>query len=465
MITPRWIEEELCRARLRDARRRRRLKHILASFDARPSATVPEALGTWAATKATYRFWSCSKIDEQDILSGLYGSTAARAATQELVLAVNDTTEFDFTQRRTTTGLGYLDSPLCRGLKMHSVLAVSTDGVPLGLLDEQCWIRDPALLGQTKPARRAITEKESYRWLKALRAAEQRLAPGQRLLMVADQEADLFELLAMPRQSTTELLVRAHYDRKLVGHSERLRQAVEAAPVLGTKAIAIRRGDERAARTATVSVRVASVEVAPPAEQQHRLLPVPLSVLLLREQNPPQAAEPIEQNHVCVWLLVTTLAISTAEEAFTCVCYYSYRWLIERFHYVLKSGCRIEDLQLERAEALRCAIATYSYIAWRQLSLTYQSRVTPDASCEPLLSRDEWQALSCLQQKTPTPPTTPPTLQQAILWIAMLGGFLARKGDGQPGVKTIWRGLRRLSDITEAWKLFRPPIPDDTPSG
>lgn len=458
-MTPRWISEEVSHARLRDVRRSKRLEKMLAAFDARPNATVPQALGKWGATKAAYRFWNSPAIDEQDILSGLYGGTAERAATQDMVLAVSDTTEFDYTRRRSTTGLGYLDSPLCCGLKMHSVVAVSTEGVPLGVLDQYYWIRDPALLKQRKPSKRSITAKESYRWLRSLRSAEQRVAPQQRLLMVADQEADIFELLAMPRRSTTDLLIRAHYDRRLVGESKTLHHAVEAAPVLGSRSIEIPRGDERAARLATLSVQVASMSVAPPTAHEHRLLPQRLSVILLREENAPDGVAPIE------WLLLTTLAISTAEEAFTCVRYYSYRWLIERFHYVLKSGCRSEDLQLESARALRCAIATFSYIAWRQLQLSYQARQTPDASCQTLLSRDQWQALACYHQKTSTPPATPPTLQQAVRWIAMLGGFLARASDGQPGVKTIWRGLRRLSDITETWKLLHPPIPNDILSG
>lgn len=455
-----WIDEELRDARLGDRRRTERLKHIIGALDARPHASLPEALGTWAATKAAYRFWSSPHMMSQQILQPHYRATARRIGEHDLVLGVQDTTEFDFTSQRSTSGLGHLNSPHCRGLKMHSVLGVSTEGVPLGVLDEQCWARDLASKG-SKAAQRPIFEKESYRWLTSLRAAEQRVASGQHLLIVADQEADLFELLAMPRRAETDLLVRAHHNRKLVtGSAERtMRQAVESSPVIGTRAIDIPRADDRAARTAHLSVRVARVMVAPPTAQQHRLLPVQLSVLLLSEEHPPPQVDPIE------WLLVTTLLVTTAEEAFTCVRYYTYRWIIERFHYVLKSGCRIEDLQLETADRLKRAIATYSYIAWRQLWLTYQARTTPDASCAIALEEHEWQALYCLQHKTSTPPSTPPSLQQAVLWIAMLGGFLARKADGQPGVKTIWRGLRRLHDIADAEKILHPKQHYATSSG
>ena len=137
-----------------------------------------------------------------------------------------------------------------------------------------------------------------------------------------------------------------------------------------------------------------------------------------------------------------------------CVRYYSYRWLIERYHFVLKSGCGLEKLQLETAERLHRALATYSIVAWRLLWLTYEARENPDSPCDRVLEAHEWQALYCYSHKTPVPPITTPSLHEAVVMIAKLGGFLARKSDGEPGVKTIWRGLRRLHDIASAWKLL-----------
>ncbi len=128
---------------------------------------------------------------------------------------------------------------------------------------------------------------------------------------------------------------------------------------------------------------------------------------------------------------------------------------------MLKSGCHLEQLQLESAARVLRALATYSIVAWRLLWLTYEARVNPDQSCEIALEGDEWQALFCNTHQCTQRPSKPPSLHQAIRWIAQLGGFLGRKGDGEPGVKTIWRGLRRLHDIASTWKLMGSQPPAD----
>jgi len=134
--------------------------------------------------------------------------------------------------------------------------------------------------------------------------------------------------------------------------------------------------------------------------------------------------------------------------------WYTYRWLIERYHYALKSGCGIEKLQLETARRFHMALATFSIVAWRLLWLTYEARVNPDQPCDTVLETCEWQSLCATVNQNPIPPDTPPSLRAAVRMIASLGGFLGRKGDGEPGVKTIWRGLRRLHDIAATWKLL-----------
>jgi len=133
--------------------------------------------------------------------------------------------------------------------------------------------------------------------------------------------------------------------------------------------------------------------------------------------------------------------------------WYSYRWLIERYHYVLKSGCGIEKLQLETAHRIEMALATYSIVAWRLLWLTYLARCQPDTSCEQVLEPHEWQVLYATLHHQLYPHKAPPTLADVVNWIAQLGGFLGRKHDGSPGVKVLWRGLTRLHDLVEGWQL------------
>ena len=213
--------------------------------------------------------------------------------------------------------------------------------------------------------------------------------------------------------------------------------------------IVVPRQDEYKSRTACLSIRHASFDFSPPINRaknfQHQS--VALNVISAIEENPPPDVKPI------TWLLLTSLEVNSFDQATCRLRWYTYRWLIERYHYVLKSGCRIEQLQLKTAERIKKALATYSIVAWRLLWLTYQARENPSLPCDTILEKYEWQSLYCHFHGFPLP-QEPPSIQQVVTWIAQLGGFLARRHDGFPGVKTLWRGLQRFHDITSTWKLI-----------
>jgi hypothetical protein len=189
--------------------------------------------------------------------------------------------------------------------------------------------------------------------------------------------------------------------------------------------------------------------MSPHHRQSEHLPPQHLWAISIKERTRAKVSSPLE------WLLLTTIPVTSIEQARQCIRWYQMRWLIERYHYVLKSGCHIEELQLEEAERIEKALAVYTVVAWRLLFLTYKARVHPEESCEPILEEQEWQAMSCFLEKTTTPPTKPPTIHQAVRMLARLGGFLGRTHDENPGVKVIWRGLRRLDDITQAYCIFK----------
>jgi hypothetical protein len=168
------------------------------------------------------------------------------------------------------------------------------------------------------------------------------------------------------------------------------------------------------------------------------------------EEQPPDEALPVE------WLLLTTLAVNNIQDAIERIEWYTCRWGIEVFHKVLKSGCRIEMRQLNDAERLKRCLTLYSIIAWRILYATMLARALPDMPCTALLSGDEWQALYCAIHRVPIPPEDPPSLRQVVHWIAELGGFLGRKGDGEPGAMTLWKGFQRLPDLTLMFSIMRP---------
>jgi hypothetical protein len=231
-----------------------------------------------------------------------------------------------------------------------------------------------------------------------------------------------------PRRPHSELLIRATHNRKVAGEFGYLIPTLEQAPIQGRLTIEIPRNPKRAARQATLTIRAMAVTVAVPRNGQHppSTPPVTLNALLVEEEAPSDGGEPIR------WLLLTTLPIETFEQACQCVRWYSLRWLIEQFHFTLKSGCRIEQLQLETAQRLGKALATYSIVAWRLMWLTYAARLHPEDSCEIVLQPTEWRLLRRKfepQNRSPKPPT----LRQAVRWMGIGNCFWRAKAIGSTG--------------------------------
>jgi hypothetical protein len=332
------------------------------------------------------------------------------------------------------------------------VLAVSPDGVPCGLIHQQVWSRDESEK-KTKEERKKlpIEEKESYRRLQSLEATKNAVSPETHVITVADREADIFELFVLPRPDTMDLLIRATQDRRVQvedAEMKKLWESVEAVPGSSEKMTThLEHKTGVPARDVTFTLRWRTVTILVPANKKKKYTPVTLSAILVTETEPPEEVEPLS------WLLLTSLSVQTFAQAAQCVRWYRLRWLIERYHFVLKSGCQLEDLQLETAERLERALTTLCVVAWRLLWLTYQTRQTPDAECSLVFQTHEWQALYAFTHQTNMVPSVPPSLREATLWVAKLGGFLARSSDGEPGVKTIWRGLRRLDDLASMWLL------------
>jgi hypothetical protein len=444
-----WVSEEMKTLKLADERLTKRAKHMLASLSEQPAKSIPEASENWAATKGAYRFLENERVNESEIRGAHYRATQARASGQARILAIQDTTDLDYSGKQVAEQLGPLSNQYTRGLRMHSVLAASVAGVPLGLVDQFTWNRDAETQGKAKDRRKKDTQdKESQRWLDGVHAAEKFLPPEVEIVHIADREGDIYDLLAVERQARSQLLIRMSHNRRVEHETRYLWEAIRQAPLAGEITVEVTPQAHREARLARLTVRFQTLTVRPPHKQAG--VGVDLQFILVEENDPPPGADPI------VWLLATTLPVNSLAEALVCIDYYRLRWLIERYHYVLKSGCGIEELYLQTPERLLRALAIYAIVAWRVLWLTYEARQSPEQPCTVILQTHEWQALYCTIHKTPLPPDTPPTLSQAVLWIARLGGFLARKGDGFPGPKTIWQGLRRLDDIADTWLLLHP---------
>ncbi|MDJ0594887.1 MAG: IS4 family transposase [Pleurocapsa sp. MO_226.B13] len=456
-----WAEEELKYANLPDKRLNKRLIKIVENLAKQPQASVPQASGDWANTKATYNFWKSKRIELEDIIDAHQKQTAARASKEKIILAIQDTSDFNFTHHQAKTwekGFGLTCSQkYVRGLKVHSIMASTTQGVPLGILDQQIWTRKPKTKKKKKnqKARASILNKESKRWLTGLVTTELAIPSTTTVVTVTDREGDIYELFALEREANSELLIRAKHNRRINHELKFVKEAIAHTPSSGQLVISVPRKDDQPTREANLTISYASFTFPVPSNRPKSSTrePITLNVISATEDNPPTGATPIN------WLLLTTLEVNNFSEAVRCVRWYTYRWLIERYHYVLKSGCRIEHLQLETAERIKKALATYAIVAWRLLWLTYQARQNPELPCDTILEAYEWQSLYCHFHHVPFPSSQPPSIEQAVVWIAQLGGFLARKHDGFPGVKTLWKGLSRLHDIASIWKLLHASSP------
>jgi hypothetical protein len=436
---------------LGDRRLDRRAARIVQAALDHPGASIPLAAGSPADTEATYRFFDNSLVDPADLDGAHQRYTVGLARdTDGPLLIAQDTTPADFTSPARSGNLGQLAHAQHFGFFIHSALTLTADGLPLGLLSQHVWMRPPEQRGKRKGRRHKETaDKESQRWLDTEQACIAALPADREVVTIADREADFYDYFALPRRPGQQVLVRAKLRRRVAESKELLGVAVQQGPVRGTLAVRVPRKDGRPGRTATVVVRYGTFALLPPSTHPRRkqLGPLPLQAVLVEEADPPPGAKPLR------WLLLTTRAVDSLEDAAGVVRWYSYRWRIERYHFVLKSGCRLEELQLETAARLRRALAVYALVAARLLHLTYRARQEPEAVCEPAVSREEWQVLWHHFRPGEALPAAPPSLGQAVGWIARLGGFLGRKGDKAPGVKVLWRGLRKLRDMVTGFQL------------
>jgi hypothetical protein len=455
-----WAEEEFGSVEMYDERLSVRLCTLARDFFAQPGVLVPQACsGSEAKTKAAYRFFDNKRVDMKTLLKGHVEATARRVREHEVVLAVQDTTTLNYTAHPSTEGLGPINTKKDdgMGLILHDTMAFSEQGTPLGLMDVQCWARDEEEAGKSaKRYELPIEEKESIKWLNSYRAVNevQRLCPETMLVSVGDREADIHELFheAEQTQSGPKLLIRAERsrNRKLESPEQSyLWEKMATEPVAGYSEVNVPRRGSRAARTARLEIRYAQVSLRPP--KRTKLLPVKMwAVHALEVDHDPSVKEPLE------WMLLTTVGVSSFEQATERLRWYTLRWGIEVYHRTIKSGCRIKDRQLNNADRLESCLAIDLVVAWRIYCLTKQGRETPNIPCDLFLSESEWTVL-CVVIRREAPPEKPPPLREAVRMVASLGGFLGRKGDGEPGATTLWRGLQRLEGMVigyQAAQLF-----------
>jgi hypothetical protein len=421
-----WAAEELRGIDLGD----KRLNKRAVRWVERLAASIPTACGGWAETQAAYRFLSQEELGWESLMEPHWAQTMERMGQHRRVLCLQDTTELDFNGQK-IDGLGPLSYEAQRGMYLHPTYAVTPDREPLGVLEAYLWTRE---FKDEHGWRGGL--KESTRWSEGyehLAALAPKLT-DTRLTYVADREADILALMLKARAlgDPVDWLLRSQHNRALPDGERLWAQAMAGEPV-GEVRFWLGARPGRKAREVRQQIWVRRVEIG-----DKRKGTLSVTCLVAKERAPPVGEKPVE------WRLLTHLEVADFETAAELIRWYQARWEIEMFFNILKTGCRVEALQLASVERVERALALFMVIAWRINRLMRLGRACSELPAEVIFDRDEWQAAYILNKKKLPP--KPPPLNTVLRLVARLGGFLGRKGDGEPGAKSIWQGLQRVMD-------------------
>ncbi|MDA0836106.1 MAG: IS4 family transposase [Planctomycetota bacterium] len=446
-----WVERELHGCNFPDERLKSRLGELLNQLGQKIGDTLPTACQDWAATKAAYRFFSNPRVNESIILAGHFEATRARiAAAKGPILILHDTTEFSF-QRDKPEAIGKTHRLSSRpqrssytvcGLLMHSSLALTPQGKPLGLTAVKFWTRKRfkgtnALKKKVNPTRIPIEQKESFRWLENLKQSTQLVKPS-RCIHVGDRGSDIFELFCCAQEAGTHFLVRTCVDRLAGMGSTTISKKMKREPIRGVHEIEVFDHNRHAIKV-KVQIRFCRMTVHPPIGKHKQYQTLSLTVIHVHERGKPVERKPIQ------WKLLTDLPVNDLASAIEKLDWYTQRWKIETFHKVLKSGCRAEHSKLRTAERLTNLIAIFCIISWRVFWLTMVNRTNPTTSSETVFTETEIAILDQLAGNAR--PSAGKPIAHYLKIVAKLGGYLARGSDPPPGNMVLWRGLSRLTDI------------------
>ena len=399
------------------------------------------------------------RFSYKDIIQSHITATKLRCSNYDTVLAIQDTSYFNYSQHPKTKDLGLIsrikepnrNDVLTVGLVMHTTFAVGTDGVPLGLLDQKIYARNQ---NET-----TSQEKESCRWIESISNTKENLKgiPG-RVVTLCDREGDMYELFLKAHQLSASFVVRAQFNRTVnkfkpyaENPGEKLWQFLSIQPVAGSFTVDVPIDNDKKKRSATCHLRFSCITMNRPlnfidkSNQAPRTLD--LYAIYISEVNCPNECEPID------WMLITNMNIENYQDALEKVIWYCLRWRIESWHKILKSGLKVENCRLSTADRLMRYLAVMSIVAWRIFWVTLNARTTPDAPATTFLTNIECNILAAKFPKVIQKKQIP-TFSQAVNCIARLGGFLGRKNDGEPGITHMWRGLKKFAAMIEGVEMF-----------
>jgi hypothetical protein len=439
-----WAERQFGAVELADVRRTRRAVVLAEHMARHPAASFPDQAGSWGATKAGYRLFDREEATFEALQAPHWQLTRQAAGECGVVLMIEDTTELDFTGHRSTAELGPIGNGGGRGFLLHSTLAVDPAGAGqvLGLAYQMVFCRQPTPEHETRTERKQ-RRRESQIWPQSVAQVGACVA-GAQWVHVCDRYADNFEMFAACRREQVDFLIRVAQDRRAApGHqaaepSEHLLEWARSLPAAGRRELTVRSRPQRQARRARLSVAFAPLTVFPPWLDRDSNVPLRCWVVRVWEPSPPAGEEPIE------WVLLTSVAVETSERALTMVDWYALRWLVEEYHKCLKTGCAAEKRQLQHADRLEACLGMLALVAVRLLQLKLTAKTDPDRPALEGASADHVHVLAAYRGRC----AADWTVHEFWREVAKLGGFLARKSDGDPGWQTLWRGWQKLDLMT-----------------
>lgn len=448
-INVQWAQDNFGECDLGDKRRTERLMKVAASVADNPSGSFPEQMKTWGDLKAAYNLFDCEDVTFDRVAKPHWDRTKQCMPGRYLILG--DTTEIDFGIRRDIPDLGPTGNGTGWGFLLHNALMIKADNEEIiGVAGQTIHYR-PVKTKHTKKensSQRLKRKRESDVWGKVIDQVG-RPPEGSEWIHVLDRGADNFEVYCHLLQQECGWVVRAAKLNRIVlaGKAEQampLSAYLKELQLVGSYELNLRARPNQPARSAKLEVRVGTVKMPVPRQKSPWIkkldpTPITMNVVYVVEVDPPKGQEPI------CWVLLTSLPVTTFDEAWKIITYYENRWLIEEYHKALKSGCRIEHRQLKTAKRLEAMVALMSVSAFRLLQLKSIARTSPEIPASRVVPIEWLKMLKAARKGLSRVHDL--TVGQFYREVAKLGGFLGRKHDGEPGWITIWRGWEELNTL------------------
>ena len=457
-ISRKTINDEFLNISFGDKRLKERFLKLMEVFDATPQGLLSIAITDRNDLKAAYRFFSNPRATASEIVRSHRERAAERSKEHPVLLAIQDSTSLHLhSASNTDIGLiGDLRSD-AKGLNVHSTIITTPKGLPIGIGDIFTYERKRVVYSHAHDRKHA-SQKESGRWLKSIADILDEDLFTSKLVWIADREADFWDYFTIFEERKQLFIQRVRRNRKICESNLKCFEYVDSTRPIGQITLALEgRGgrNSRPRREVVCEVRSACVNLIQPNYAPDKdVATFPVQCIHVKEIENSE-----EQNEEIEWYLFTNIPCETTDEILEKVSWYSQRWRTEELYKIVKSGCNIEEMRLSNKSKLEKLMTILFIVARRILWITMLMKTEPEAPCSVAFEDIEWKVMRRKKSDVKSLWDQCPSLSEMVRWVANLGGFredLKR----EPGITTLWRGLRRLNEMLEGIEIaakFFPP--------